>query len=243
MLARFEGGGMATLRAKRRTGWIALGVAAACAVSLVYLLGSTALDKDASDWAKTLLFALGALAAVATLMSSDGMPWRARTFTAWLQPRPVALLFIAIFVAFGVMTDALSLFEPRPAIETRPGAIEERVNEIRAMVAPRTGSEARIREKLPGLWGEPGCRVAYRFALQRDALTVEWERRPVGEGPYRLVATIVRAEGDIMDVRGEEPEPARGRAATFTYVTNGSTERLNWDDQSSPVPLELDRCV
>ena len=233
---------MAKLKLSRRSALTALAVAAACALILAFLVGSTALDKDAGPWAKAFLFLLGVIAVLAALFASSDAPVDARRWTAWLKPQPIALLFMAIFAAFGTMTDALSLFAPRPAVESEPGAIEKGVKEIRAAVIPRPVATPRVRLKLPGTWGEPGCAVTYRFRIRDGALIVDALRRPPGAPPYRLVATIVGADRDVLHAVGEQPEAARGRAATFTYVMNGVTERLTWDDQSGPVPLELDRC-
>jgi hypothetical protein len=230
----------------RRTGWMVLVIAALCALMLAGLVGTAALDKETGAWAKAFLFVIGATALLAALMLSEGAAWDARHWTAWLQPRPLAALFLAIFIAFGVMTDALSLFEPRPAVESEPGVIEEGVNRIREDLrqakAQRDPPHPRIAQRISGLWGEPGCSVAYRFLLRNEALIVDAERRPPGAPPYRLVASITSSEGDVLQAVGEQPYAARGKAATFTYFTNGAIERLTWDDQVSPVPLELDRC-
>jgi hypothetical protein len=188
------------------------------------------------------LFAAGVLASLSALLATEGAPVGARRWMTWLQPRPIAFLFGAIFVGFGTMTDALALFEPRPATESEPGAIEKGVNQILTAVGPEPSAVPRIRLKLPGVWGEPGCAVTYRFRISDRALLVDSLRHPAGTAPHHLIATIVRVDSDLMDVFGEQPEEARGKAATFTYFTNGRTERLTWDDQTSIVPLELDRC-
>lgn len=233
---------MASLKWSRRRGWFALVAAAACTLALLTLISTTVIQTEKGLWAGLLLLILGASASAAALFSTDAAPTSSRHWTAWLQPRPIAILFLAIFAGFATMTDALALFEPRPAVESRAGAIEEALKTVVAQTTPKAARPARIRERLPGIWGEPGCRVSYRFAIRDDALVAQWDRPPPDAGPWRLVATITKAEDDVIEVRGEEPAEARGRAATFTYVTNGVTERLIWDDQGSHVPLELDRC-
>ena len=238
-----------SLRWSRRAGWLVLGVAAICALSLGALVGTAALDKETAASAKAFLFLVGAAAVVAALVLSEGAAWNARHWTAWLQPRPLAALFLAIFVAFGVMTDALSLFEPRPAVESEPGAIESGVNQIgrdvRRFVAaagPQPSPTPRILQRLPGSWGEPGCAVTYRFTVRDRALMIESDRRPAGTRPFRSEATVTSSSGDVLHSVGEKPAEDRGRAATFRYSTNGATERLEWDAHSG-APLVLDRCA
>ncbi len=239
---------MAILRWKPAAGWTAVGVVAACAITLFYLVGSTALDKEAALWAKALLFVVGVGAIAATMVASDGIPWRSKSVQSWIAPKPVALIFAAVFTAFGVMTDALALFEPRPAVESAPGEIERNVKSIRedlGKLTPVSGADSRILKSLPGLWGEPGCtEVTYRFAVKDQALIVESVKLPPDATPYRLVATIVSAKADEMEVRGESPKAAQGVGARFLYSTNGVTERLVWQDHvPDSAPVELDRCA
>lgn len=233
---------MAIPKWSRRKGWLALTVAAACALSLVFLILSSAVETGKGLWAAFFVLIIGGIGAIAGLFATEGAPLDARHWTAWLQPRPISFLFLAIFGSAGFMLDVLSIFEPRPAVESQPGAIEQGVNEIRVAVAPKATELPRIRLKLSGIWGEPGCAVTYRFAIRERALIVDSVRRPAGTPPHHLVATIVREHGDVMNITGEEPATARGKATTFTYVTNGVIERLTWDDETTPVPLELDRC-
>lgn len=129
-----------------------------------------------------------------------------------------------------------------PSTRNQLDSLETMTNILVDRTGPVTPQPARVRLKLPGLWGETGCGVTYRFTLRDDALVVDSVRQPAGSNPYHLIATVTRSEGDIMEVRGERPEAARGRAATFTYASNGVIEHLTWNDQSGPVPLELDRC-
>lgn len=237
---------MASLKWSRRTGWVALALAAACAVALATLMATLAIRSGLGALAVLLLLAFGAIASFIALFANAGAPWKKRGWSAWLQPRPIAFIFLAMFAGLGMMGNVQSLLESlwsRPGVsESAPGAIEKGVKQILTKVAPPPAAPPRIRLKLPGVWGEPGCRVTYRFAIRDQALLVDAERRPDGAPPYRLVATITASEGDAINVTGEQPASARGKAATFTYWTNGATERLTWDDQVSPAPLELDRC-
>lgn len=236
---------MASLRWSRRMGWTMLTIAALCALALGYLVASTALDKDTSDWAKAFLFGLGAIAVVAALLISEGSPWDARHWTSWLQPRPIAALFVAIFISFGLLTDALSLLEPRPAVETEPGIIENMVRDIHSgtHVEGTRGAPPRILQRIGGTWGEPGCAVTHRFQVRDAALIIEGQRRPAGAPPFRRVATITSARGDVLHSVGDQPTEDRGKSATFTYSTNGVIERLTWNAQVSEAPLVLDRCA
>lgn len=233
---------MAIPRWSRRTGWTALALAGACALGLFLLVRSAAMESGKGMWVAALLLVVGALASVSALFATEGAPVGAKRWSTWLQPRPIAILFAAIFIGFGAMTDALALFEPRPAVESQPGAIERGVNAIRTAVAPKQAAPPRIRLRLAGVWGEPGCAVTYRFRIADRALTVDSVRRPAGTAPHHLVASITSADGDVMNVVGERPANARGKAATFSYATNGLIEHLTWDDQVRPVALELDRC-
>lgn len=237
---------MASLKWSRRTGWAALAVAAACAVALATLMATIAVRSGMSALVVLLLLAFGAVASFIGLFANQGAPWKEGRWSAWLQPRPIALIFLAAFAGLGMMGNVQSLLASlwsRPDVmESAPGAIEKGVRQILTEVAPAPAAPPRIRLKLPGVWGEPGCAVTYRFRIEERALLVDAERRPRGAAPYRLVASITGAEGDALNVTGEAPETARGKAATFTYATNGVTERLTWDDQVGPVPLELDRC-
>jgi hypothetical protein len=229
-------------RWSRRLGYLALVIAAVCALILFVLVLTSALESGKGLLAAAFLMIVGALATVSTLVAEDGAPVGAPRHSAWLRPRPIGFLFVAIFIGFGTMTNALALFEPRPAVESQPHAIENNVNEILTHVIPHPAPPPRILSRIGGVWGEPGCAVTYRFRIVDRALIIDSLRQPPHTEPYHLVATITPASGDVLNVVGEEPATARGSAATFTYSTNGVVQRLRWDDRVRPVPLDLDRC-
>lgn len=222
---------MAAFKWSRRRGWVALTGAAACALVLGFLTLSTAAQTGKGIWGIAFVIAITAIAAVCALVATEGAPWDAEHWSAWLEPRPIAFVYLAVFGAFGVTSTGLALIPSPPA-----------ATDVSSPPRATRPATPRIRLKLPGIWGETGCSVTYRFVIRGRAVTVDSVRRPSGFPPHHLVATIVSAEGDVMHVTGDTPPRARGRAATFTYATNGVIERLTWNDQVRPVPLELDRC-
>lgn len=106
---------------------IALCIAAGSAVTLGYLLFSTTLSRDTYFWGRLLLGAVSISAAWATIVAAGGFkrPWK-----AWLQPQPAAALVVALFSAFGVAVDSLSLMVPGAALESTPKNIETMVREL-----------------------------------------------------------------------------------------------------------------
>ena len=141
------------------------------------------------------------------------------------------------------MTDTLSLFEPRPAVESAPRAIETGVDRIQQRLRSLEGRRedvARVVQRMPGIWGEQGCAVTYRFAIQESAVLISSVRRPQGASYWSAILTIVAPpRGDVMETREES---AAAAAVTFTYFTNGVIERMRWHDRRRSVTLDLDRC-
>jgi len=240
---------VAIFRWTHRKGRIAAIVAAILGAILLYLVITTAMETGKGLWGVLLILSAGIIAFLSTLAVTDGLPLGAESWTPWLKRRPISSIYAAMFASLAAMSALLALIAPRPTVESAPGLIEQRakeigedVKEIRAAILPKAAAPPRIVRELPGTWGEPGCAVTYRFRIQERALIVDSVRRPSGAASHHLVATIVGAEGDAMNVTAEQPESARGTAITFTYTSNGVTERLTWEDQGLPVPLELDRC-
>ena len=233
------------LRWSRGFGYLGLAVAAACAAVLFILVLTSTFDTGKGLWTATFLAVVGVIASGSALFAEEGGPAGARDRSAWLKPRAIGFVFIAIFFGFEAMAAALALFEPRPAVETAPHAIENKVDRILTHVPPDAPppSPPRILSRIEGEWGEPGCAVTYRFRIVDRSLTVDSLLRPPHAPPYHLVATVTQVRGDVLDVVGEEPATARGKAARFTYITNGAVQRLRWDDRVMPVPLDLDRCA
>lgn len=106
---------------------VALCIAAGSAATLGYLLFSTTLNRDTYFWGRLLLGAVSILAAWASIVAAGGFK---RHWKAWFQPQSAAAIVVAIFSAFGVAVDSLSLMVPGAAVESRPRNIETMVREL-----------------------------------------------------------------------------------------------------------------
>lgn len=217
---------MANLKWSRRTGWIALSVTLVCGLIIAYLLFSNLAEKE-NGFLVVLLFSVIGGAALATNVILSGDPTNgARHWSAWLQPRPIALIFASLFFAFSLLTSILPLFNTKPYFAGNP-------------YEPKPALPPRIVAKLGEIWGEPGCKWTYQFSIKGKALIVD-RINPPDAPRMHSVGTIIKSEGDVMNTTTEVPKS--GTAVTFTYTTNGVTERLIWDDNSKPTPLELVSC-
>lgn len=224
---------MANLRWSRQSGWIALSVTLLCGLTIAYLIFSNAAEKE-SGWLVVLLFATIGAVALGTNMIVSGDPTNgARHWSAWLQPKPIALIFASLVYGGSVLASMLPLLDPEPATKKD---IDEAVDKI---LAPKPALPPRIIAKLPRTWGEPGCKWTYQFSIKGKALIVD-RINPANAPRMRSVGTIIKSEGDVMNTTTDVPES--GTSVTFTYITNGVTESLIWDDNSKPVALELVKC-
>ena len=130
------GRGLAALNAPQWVSLTLIVLTLLCAVVLGWLVYETSLDKDTQIWGKAFLFLIGTLAAVATLVVS----WQPGSCSArerLVSPFGAGLVLMAVFGAFGTMTDALSLFEPRAATQADTIKIERKVDDLAALLRQR----------------------------------------------------------------------------------------------------------
>ena len=118
------------------------------------------------------------------------------------------LHFVTFLEIFGVMATAVGLMAPRPAVESRPGAIERLATVIldavqgvkrdtedikddqrKIVEAVGAGEPSLIRQHINGVWGEEGCPVTYRFTLQDKMLAVQ-SLKNAGMKPYSPEYTV-----------------------------------------------------
>lgn len=246
---------LGALNAPRSLSLALIAVTLACAVVLGWLVYETSLDKEVQGWGKAFLFAIGALTAVATVAVS-WQPGNCSPLQRIVSPFGAGLALMAVFGAFGTMTSALSLFEPRAATTVDTDAIkadtnatlrttrasDRKLDDLTALLRARFPDEPPILRSIVGRWGElqPACAVVWDVSIRRAgahaALVAEAVLRPDGAPPYRMVGEIVAAEGNVLQVVAEEPDASRGSAATFAL--NPATDRLAWDDRSRVAGVE-----
>ncbi|AUX70192.1 hypothetical protein CHX26_12455 [Porphyrobacter sp. HT-58-2] len=242
LLARRIQGLAAAMHAPQWVGITLNIMTAACAVVLAWLIYDTSLAKETALWGKAFLFGIGLLTAFATLAVS-WQPGECSTLQRIFSPFGAGLILIAVFGAFGTMTSALSLFEPRAVTTQDIAPMEEGVSRIEQILARRFPARPPIFGKIEGRWGEqdPECGLVWEIALIEQggdaALVAEMVKRPPGVEPFRLLAQIVKAEGWSMEVVGVEPASAKGRAASFRL--DPAIERLAWDDKTAANGMEV----
>jgi hypothetical protein len=112
-------------RWSRNVSWAALGVALLSAAILTFLILTTAMDKGTGPVAKAFVFGVGAVATVVAFVAARPAVTKGRRRLN--SPKAIAILFVAVFTGFGVMTDVLSLLAPPPAVEPYPGEISPRL--------------------------------------------------------------------------------------------------------------------
>ncbi len=221
----------------RRTAIFCLTIIGVISGVLIWNVLAAAFAKNSGWIAGGFILSLLAVALLIEWMRAeelhDGKHW-----TALLRPGKLAYIgFVAIFTPLGV-SQVLPLFDPGPLTS----------KDVRAAVSQELGNRDQLAQKavlglIPGLWGEVGCKSAYRFRVTPPrALEIIWERRPSNREVWRATATITALHDDRIETRGETPQDERGKAASFTYRTNGMDEQLTWTDEGRDLSMELVRC-
>lgn len=247
-----------------KLGTLFLLAAALAALMLGYLVWDSAADKGSAPILKGALFLVGVIFALASIVVGWEKSNRSKIgFNQLAQRKLAGTILLGIFGAFSVMTDALALFEPRSAIESQAGAIEAGIDNIRTStrrlekVTEQTGRDtdeikrglenagllagnSKIREALPGIWGEKGCEVTYRFDVKGRSVTLTSIKSVAGMRPYSASATIINEQGNKLVTSSNSPE--QGVTVEMTYQFDGTTERLVHHDMRQDVRQDFVRC-
>jgi len=227
-------------------------------IYMVKLVADAAFDKDTSLVGVGILAMVGMTVMAAALFTTyaiddvvapNARP-RASGFANHINIKAAAFTLLAANTAFGAMALVMSLMEPSltgtlsttgkivERIAAQSEVIEGKIDELKPKLPP----VPIIGQKINGLWGSDNCSITFDISRQANAVRVKSVKRPLGTPAYERIFTIVHEQGNAMDTKGETGKE-RGAAGSFTYETNGLTERLLWrDDMMQPEPTVLDRC-
>lgn len=233
-------------------------------------------DKSASWTVRLILASLAVSMTSAAIFVSDqftkrdaNLGWR-----QWFNLRMGAVLLLGFQGVFGFLSDAAGLIEPRNSVESEPLAIERAVNRVSAMLsgiatdvrvvrsdtavikgALGVGQALMILERIEGQWGERGCEVVRRIAVNERSFTISTMRVPAGmtgrewrftiESDNAAMNEVQRAGMRTSSIAATEREGLNiGQSVLFRYKWDGASDYLEWDGQSDAQPMiELHRCM
>ncbi len=233
---------------------ISIALTAICVAVIVWMMvGGVDMAKLGDwpfpHWPRVFVVVLLAIFLIASLATTEVIPWRSRSWEEWRKPNVLGTLVYMILGGVGFVVGINGIFNP-PAAE-QATLLETRANTERIAEAVGAGKDSLIRQKIDGVWGRPGCETTYRFALEGQAVKVTSLKSPPGAKPYNPEYSVT-VDRDLIASGGERGSVIEanetvgfwpGFGVTFRYSTDGSSERLVWDHkQMSTLPLELVRC-
>ncbi len=229
------------------TGFLLLGASSVCVIVFCWLVTDAVLEQRKPLVGVLYLPLIGLLSLGAALVvgwKPGSQSWR----THLVSPQGAATVTLAFIQLVAAVTSVLGLFEPRAPTTDDTDAIKRDTVVTRAEVSnlartlnARFPADPPIFHEIVGRWGEQDtCALVWNITIVQHgnsaALEAQLIVRPTGVEPFRLLADITDAEAYRLEVTGEEPASARGRAAVFTL--NPATKRLVWDDKSSAGGVE-----
>jgi hypothetical protein len=200
----------------------------------VAVVANTALQGSIGPAGLLALLIFGGVALVASLATTEVIPWGARTLDHWLQPKVLGALGMATIVATGALFSLLPLLQSRADAGTEQPSL--------------------IVQHIAGRWGRDGCARVYDIRLNQGSLTIDFAGDPAAELPPRQFEFSQKGDSDAARIGGVRrstmvTEERRGYfpgyAAEFTLETNGNraSDRLIWEHRGMfAMPLRLDRC-
>jgi hypothetical protein len=220
-------------------------------VITIAVMLSAALQGSIGPGGILALLIFGSVALVASLATTEVIPWGKRDLLHWQQPKVLGAVGTAIILAAGALFSLLPLLQSGVVAESKPRSIERGVDAIKDEVEAlakevRQDAEeaAPIRQRISGFWGLIGssCSVGFHMVLNDDALTINSRGEPLGIKPYFSEATVIVAKGNMLESRGLSGE-GKGISSTFTFTGNAKFGALSWKDQSGDFPAtELEYC-
>lgn len=213
-----------------------------CALVLAWLVYQTSIAKEAELWGKAFLFIIGALAAAATALVS-WQPGEQSVSERIVSPFGAGITLVAVFGAFGAMTDALSLFEPRAATTEDIQPIIANTDETLEIVRElRGGIDKSALSRIGGRWGETrDCNIAYDVMVEESVVTFTRVAGPQIPD-FKMVGSVKGQDEVRVTLSVELPTNAYGQSLDIVHSGNGPAERLSWIEAGRDVSQDYFRC-
>jgi hypothetical protein len=235
--------------------WAKIAVSLVVIISIIFtvLILNTAINKNVSYLGKAILLIVGASGIMVTLISNKDWNFKDGLLKGVLNTRNIAIFALAIWFGFTAMIQVQGMLAPAQSVESRPQATEKVAlrtetkvdalsNQVSALLHNEEATRAELVKAINGVWGEPGCDVTWRITIEGGALSASLNKRDATMAPHNFVGSITSMEPDRIEVRGERPAIANGRAASFILDGSGSIPRLTWHDHSDKVQTVFERC-
>lgn len=172
------------------------------------------------------------VALVASLATTEVIPWGARDIRHWLQYKVMGAVAGALVVAASAVFSILSLLvQPgSPA----PEQTAQRMSRIVQHIAGSGGTGRIWGER--GLDGAPDCAISYRLTLSPAALvmqqlpsdavtgTVRYEFSRIRDNDVASANDVPASEMRLVQVGGRD----HNKAVSFVLTDNGVSQELSW---------------
>jgi hypothetical protein len=195
------------------------------------------LSKDISSLGKAALALVSATIIVAVMLGEKRVAKPGKGLKRYCRAGSLAVFFLGVVFVFGTIQSVYTLMEPRNAVESESGIIEDTVRDIAEAAGITNGEHRIMTELITGIWGERGCEtIQYRFEIEDRVLRLY----QIGTG---VISTgdLSLPEGDTVRSETVTPAATRGQVTVLTYLP-GAIDTLRFDTRGSDAPIHFDRC-
>jgi hypothetical protein len=223
-----------------------------CVTTILWMTFANISRERLGIWPWIFLSGLLALFFIASLAWEQVIPPLNRTSVKeWRKPKVFGGIVYLFLAATGFIVGVANIFDPPASradlidvgnsIKEDTGAILVRQGDIGNALG--VGRVSLIRRNIDGIWGEPGCAVTYRLALNDRSLVMTSLRDEPGMAPFREEYTI-SSDADRAGPSGERLSimetnevagPHDGQGVIFTYGGNGTSAWLEWKHRAQAI--------
>lgn len=225
--------------------WASMAAASVCALIVLWIVLKNIPDESFGHWPRLLLVVMLGIFVVASLATTEIIPWRSRSFREWRRPKVLGSVVLLLMGGVAFVTGLANVFAPPVATEETGKKIlgtVESVNSKLAEAGVAAGQSSLIEQHIAGLWGEPGCQVTYELTLNKGLLTVNSVRSVTGQSPLHMALEAQPGRSGHLVASVLSPTEERGEQHEFVYRAAGDREFLAWMIKKRDLSLALDRC-